>query len=73
MSFRVRVYLQLPGGSKVRYIGEMDLEQRPVRDGHVTFEHEGKMATFRIDMIVPAHWQQMGGVPTITVIQSQGE
>ena len=70
MSFRVRVYLQLPGGgSKVRYIGERDLEQRPVRGAHVTIEHEGKMEAFRIDLIVPEHWHQIGGVPTITVVQ----
>jgi hypothetical protein len=73
MSFRVRVYLQLPGGSKVRYIGERDLEDRPVRGSHVIIQHEGKMETFRIDMIVPDHWQQIGGVPTITVVQSEGE
>jgi hypothetical protein len=73
MSFKVRVYLQLPGGTKVHYIGERDLEQRPVRGGHVIIEHEGKMETFRVDMIVPDNWQQIGGVPTITVIQSQGE
>jgi len=69
MSFRVRVYLQLPGGSKVRYIGERDLEQRPVRGAPVTIEHKGKMETFRIDLIVPDHWQQIGGVPTITVVR----
>jgi hypothetical protein len=69
MSFRSRVYLQLPGGSKVRYIGERDLKERPVRGGHVIIEHEGKMETFRVDMIVPDHWEKIGGVPTITVVQ----
>ena len=73
MSLGVRVYLQLPGGTKVRYIGERDLEERPVRGSHVNIEHEGKIETFRVDMIVPDHWQQIGGVPTITVVESEGE
>jgi hypothetical protein len=73
MSFSVRVYLQLPGGTKVRYIGERDLEERPVRGGRVIIEYEGKMQTFSVDMVVPDYWQQIGGVPTVTVIPIQGE
>ena len=69
MSFKVRVYLQLPEGNKVLYIGERDLGERPVRGGQIIIEHQGKMETFRIDMIVPGR-REMSGVPTITVIPS---
>jgi hypothetical protein len=27
------------------------------------------METFRVDMIVPDHWEKIGGVPTNTVVQ----
>jgi hypothetical protein len=72
MSFRARVYLQLGHGNKVIYIGERDLGERPVRGSRVTIEHEGKMETFEVDMIVPGQ-REMSGIPTITVIPCRGE
>lgn len=69
MSFRVRVYLRRPDKREALYIGEKDLKQRPVRNGHVIFEQGGKSETARVEMIVPDNWEQMGAIPTITVAQ----
>jgi hypothetical protein len=53
MAFKARVYLQRPGEFEAKYIGEIDVTPRPVRNGRTVFTHAGKTETGRIDAIDP--------------------
>jgi hypothetical protein len=71
MTYRVRIYLQRAGQSAGGYIGEKDLLKPPARDARVTFEHEGRMVSGRIERIVPDNW--IAGselIPTLHVVQN---
>jgi hypothetical protein len=70
MAFKARVYLQRLGESSATYIGELDLESRPVRNGRATFTHAGKVETGHIDTVSPPDWDKTGAIPTIRVVQS---
>ena len=68
MSFKARVYLQRPGELRARYIGEIDVESRPVRNGRATFTHAGKVETGHISAVDPPDWDKTRA--TIHVVQS---
>ena len=70
MSFKALVYLQRAGASSAAYIGQKELLERPERNAHIVFEHQGRMETGRIDMLAPDDWEARGISPTINVIQS---
>jgi hypothetical protein len=70
MAFKVRVYLQRRGEIEATYIGELDVDPRPVRYGRTTFTHAGKTETGRVDAVDPIDWDETGIVPTIRVVQS---
>jgi hypothetical protein len=70
MAFRARVYLQRRGESSATYIGEIDLESRPVSNGRATFTHAGKVEKGHIDAVDPPNWDKTGAIPTIRVVQS---
>jgi hypothetical protein len=74
MAFKARVYLcSGPDKSQARYIGEIDVESRPVRNGRTTFTHAGKVATGHIDAVEPPDWDKTGAIPTIHVTLSPGK
>lgn len=62
-----RAYVAVDGGRAV----EKRLEQRPVKHGHIHFEHKGQMIDGLITLIAPGEWEAMGAVPTITVQTSE--
>ncbi len=70
MAFKARVYLQRRGEFEAKYIGELDVDPRPVRHGRTTFSHEGKTETGRVEAVDPIDWDKTGIVPTIRVVQS---
>jgi len=70
MAFKARVYLQRPGESQAKYIGEIDVTPRPVRNGRTLFTHAGKTETGRVDAIDPPDWDKTGTIPAIHVVQS---
>ena len=70
MAFRAHVYLQRRGESSATYIGEIDVESRPVRNGRATFTYAGKVETGHIDAVDPPDWDKTGAIPTIHVAQS---
>ncbi len=72
MAFTARVYLRQPGGLEARYIGEIDVNPRPVRNGRTVFTHGGKTETRRIDTVEPPDWDKTGAIPTIHVTLSRG-
>jgi hypothetical protein len=69
MPFRARVYLQRQGQTEANYLGEIDLEVRPIPNGHARFMHEGQVVVGRIDTLTPIDWVEKGVIPTIHVMQ----
>jgi hypothetical protein len=70
MAFKARIYLQRRGEFEATYVGELDVDPRPVRHGRTTFSHAGKTETGRVESVDPIDWDQTGVVPTIRVVQS---
>jgi hypothetical protein len=68
LTFRARVYLQRVGARSGSYLGEKQLRQRPARNAHVTFSHDGRLETGRVELIAPDDWEKDGLVPTVLVI-----
>lgn len=73
MGCKARVYLQRPSEKVATYLGGLDVDPRPVRNGHVKFTYNGVIEVGRVDLIAPDDWERTGTIPTIHVIQSPGE
>jgi hypothetical protein len=67
LAFRARIYLQRPGQTEAAYLGEIDLEVRPIVNGRARFMHNGSMVVGHIDTLTPLDWAETGVVPTIYV------
>ena len=68
MAFIARVYLSSgPEKSDARYIGEIDVTPRPVRNGRAVFTHAGKTETGHVESVEPPDWDKTGTIPTIHV------
>jgi len=70
MTFKARVFLQRRGELEAKYIGELEVDPRPVRHGRTNFTHAGKTETGRVDAVEPPDWDKAGVVPTIHVVQN---
>jgi len=71
MAFKARVYLcGGPEKSQARYIGEIDVTPRPIRNGRTVFTHAGKIEMGHVDAIEPPDWDKTGTIPTIHVTLS---
>jgi hypothetical protein len=70
MAFKARVYLQRRGELQAKYIGEIDVDPRPIRHGRTTFMHAGKTETGRVDTVDPPDWDKTGAIPTLHIVQS---
>jgi hypothetical protein len=53
MAFKARVYLS-SGPEQARYIGEIDVTPRPVRNGRTVFTHAGKIETGHVEAVEPS-------------------
>jgi hypothetical protein len=74
MAFKARVYLcSGPEKSQARYIGEIDVTPRPVRNGRTVFIHAGKTETGHVEAVDPPDWDEIGAIPTIHVTLSPGK
>jgi hypothetical protein len=69
LAFRARIYLQRPEETEAAYLGEIDLEVRPVLNGRARFMHDGSLVVGHIDTLTPLNWAEIGVVPTIYVAQ----
>jgi hypothetical protein len=69
MAFKARVYLS-SGPEQARYIGEIDVTPRPVRNGGTVFTHAGKIETGHVEGVEPPDWDKTGAIPTIHVTLS---
>jgi hypothetical protein len=69
MAFTARVYLQQPGKTEASYLGEIDLDVRPILNGRASFMLEGRVVVGHIDTLAPPNWAETGAIPTIHVVQ----
>jgi hypothetical protein len=69
MPFRARVYLQRQDHTEAIYLGEIELEVRPILNGRASFMHEGRVVVGSIDTLAPPNWVETGTIPTIHVVQ----
>jgi len=69
MVFKARVYLQRFGHTDADYLGEIDLDMRPVREGRIRFTHDGVIVVGHIDNVAPADWDRTGAIPAVYVMQ----
>ena len=69
MPFKARVYLQLPGENDAEYLGEIELDVRPIREGRTRFTHRGQIVVGHIDSVTPPNWDETGAIPAVYVVQ----
>ena len=70
MAFKARVYLQRPDSkTEADFLGEIDLDVRPVQNGRARFIHDGKIEVGHIDTVAPSNWNETGVIPTIYIVQ----
>ena len=74
MAYEARVWLtRRPGEGRID-LGIVEVEPKPERDVHVSFEYEGKRQRGLVDQIDPYDWEKRPGiVPRIHVRLSEGE
>ena len=70
MAHRVRIFLRHEGLSASHYVGERDLQEAPRLEGHIAFEHQGRMKTGKVERIVPTDWRpDTALIPSVHVIE----
>jgi hypothetical protein len=70
MAFKARVYLQRSDSrTEAAYLGEIELEGRPILNGRTSFMHDGKIEVGHIDTVAPSNWDETGVIPTIYIVQ----
>ena len=72
MVYRARVYLHQTPDAEPEYLGEINLDQRPVRWNWVSFTFRGKDEVGQIEAIVPPTWESLGVIPAVHVLQQGG-
>jgi hypothetical protein len=57
MTYRARIYLRLaPAETRYHYIGEIDLDRRPIEKGQIQFKRQGKVQFGRIEIVSALDW-----------------
>jgi hypothetical protein len=70
MAHRVRIFLRHGDQMTGRYIGERDLQEAPRLEGHIAFEHQGRMKTGKVERIAPTDWRpDTALIPSVHVIE----
>jgi hypothetical protein len=71
MTYRARIYLRLaPAETKYHYIGEIDLDRRPVEKGQIQLKRRGKVQLGRIETVSPFDWDKRDMIPVLHVVLS---
>ena len=68
MSFKARIYLRRSTEIQPRYLGELELDNRPVPFGQARFIYKGKIETGWVETVKPHNWEPAGLIPTVYVI-----
>jgi hypothetical protein len=58
---------------RYHYIGEIDLDRRPVEKGQIPFKRQGKVQLGRIETVSPLDWDRCGVIPVLHVVLSPDE
>src|SRR5262245_59015808 len=59
MSYKARIYLRLAAAEiRYHYIGEIDLDRRPVEKGEIPFKRQGKTQLGSIEIVSPLDWEK---------------
>jgi hypothetical protein len=54
MTYKARIYLRLaPAETHYHYIGEIELDRRPVKKGQIPFKRQGKVQFGSIETVSP--------------------
>src|SRR5690348_15010198 len=64
MAFKARIYLQRPAQTHAEYLGEIELDMRPIREGRTRFTHDGQIVVGHIDSVTPPDWDRTGFLVT---------
>jgi hypothetical protein len=74
MTYRARIYLRLAyAETRYHYIGEINLDRRPVEKGQIPFKRQGKTQLGRIEIVSPLDWDKRGVIPVLHVVLNPHE
>src|SRR5262245_3493730 len=74
MTYKARIYLRLaPAETRYHYIGEIDLNRRPVEKGQIPFKRQGKVQLGSIETVSPRDWDKRGVIPVLHVVLESHE
>jgi hypothetical protein len=69
MTYKARIYLRLAAAeTRYHYIGEIDLDRRPVEKGQIPLKRQGKVQLGSIEIVSPFDWDKRGVVPVLHVV-----
>jgi hypothetical protein len=69
MTYKARIYLRLAQAeTRYHYIGEIDLDRRPVEKGEIPFKRRGKIQLGSIEIVSPLDWDKRGVIPVLHVV-----
>ncbi len=72
MAFKARVHVERTiktGTTEEEYLGEIDLDLRPVPEQQITLMHKGRREVGQIESVAPPNWEQTGVIPFVRVVQ----
>jgi hypothetical protein len=68
-TYKARIYLRLAAAeTRYHYIGEIDLDRRPVEKGQIPFKRQGKVQFGSIEIVSPLDWDKRGVIPVLHVV-----
>jgi hypothetical protein len=74
MTYKARIYLRLAQAeTRYHYIGEIELDRRPVEKGQIPFKRQGRVQLGRIEIVSPPDWDRSGVIPVLHVVLSPDE
>jgi hypothetical protein len=69
MTYKARIYLRLaPAETHYHYIGEIELDCRPVEKGQIPFKRQGMVQFGSIEIVSPLDWDKRGVIPVLHVV-----
>jgi hypothetical protein len=74
MTYKARIYLRLAQAeTRYHYIGEIDLDRRPVEKGKIPFKRRGKIQLGSIEIVSPLDWDKRGVIPVLHFVLNPDE
>jgi len=67
MSFKARIYLRRSTQVQALYLGEIELETRPIPFAQARFTYRGKVESGWVETVKPHNWERAGLIPTVHI------